>query len=274
MSNYIKIPNQRIQSIEKRSKLKMITAYALIRSQIKDATNTASYCEKDLAALCNVTERTMVTYIQDLQTEGLIRVIDKKQGKSQYPYNVYLLGYIEDDFSMIKPELLFDPLLEADQKGLLILLKSHCHAGTNHMDFPTIEEVSKTLHIDRDRLSIMIAGLEKLKYVRRIGNTLIITNDNVLMFYKEDDCFNNAYLLIYNFCLLKNVVPPIKGDKHTFVNNIGRILESFPTQELLARALISRFKVLPPDVSLSYFCEGLCNIHYPKKPKKYLKITM
>ena len=273
MSNYIKIPNQRIQSIEKRSKLKMITAYALIRSQIKDATNTASYCEKNLAALCNVTERTMVTYIQDLQTEGLIRVIDKKQGKSQYPYNVYLLEHIEDDFLMIKPELLFDPLLDADQKGLLILLKSHCHAGTNHMDFPTFEEVAKTLHIYRDKLSKMIAALEKLKYVRRIGNTLIITNDNVLMFYKKD-CLDITYRLIYNFCLLKNVVPPIKGDKHTFVNNIGRILESFPTQELLARALISRFKVLPPDVSLSYFCEGLCNIHYLKKPKKYLKITM
>lgn len=74
MSYYVKIPNQGIQRIEKRSKLKMILAYALIRSQIKDDTNTASYPEKDLAAICGVEERTMVTYIQDLQTAGLIRV--------------------------------------------------------------------------------------------------------------------------------------------------------------------------------------------------------
>ena len=273
MSYYIRIPNQGIQRIEKRSKLKMIVAYALIRSQIKDSTNTASYPEKDLAALCNVEERTMVTYIQDLRAAGLIKNTNKKHGESDHPYNVYQLEYIEDDFSMIKPELLFDPNLDAEQKGLLILLKSHCHAGTNHMDFPTFKEAAKTLHIDRDKLSKMITTLEKSKYVRRIGNTLIITNDNVLMFYKKD-CFDIAYRLIYRFCLLKNVVPPIKGDKHTFVNNVGRILESFPTQELLERALISRFKVLPPDVSLSYFCEGLCNIHYLKKPKKYLKITM
>lgn len=273
MSYYVRIPNQEIQRIEKRSKLKMILAYALIRSQIKDDTNTASYPEKDLAAICGVKERTMVTYIQDLQTAGLIRVIDKKQGESQYPYNVYLLEHIEDDFLMIKPELLFDPLLDADQKGLLILLKSHCHAGTNHMDFPTIEEVAKTLQIDHDRLSKMITVLKELKYVRRIGSTLIITNDNVLMFY-EKDCFDAAYLIIYRFCLLKNVVPPIKGDKHTFVNNIGRILESFPTPKLLANALIKRFKILPPEVSISYFCEGLCNKHYLKKPKSNLKFTM
>ena len=119
----------------------------------------------------------------------------------------------------------------------------------------------------------MITTLEKSKYVRRIGNTLIITNDNVLMFY-EKDCFDIAYLIIYRFCLIKGVVPPIKGDKITFTNNIGRILESFPTPELLAKALMNRFKTLPSEVILSYFCEGLCNIHYLKKPKTHLKFTM
>ena len=273
MSYYVKIPNQGIQKIEKRSKLKMILAYALIRSQIKDDTNTASYPEKGLAAICGVEERTMVTYIQDLQTAGLIKAIDKKHGESPYPYNVYLLEHIENDFSMIKPEILFDPLLDADQKGLLILLKSHCHEGTNHMDFPTFEEVAKTLHIYRDRLSKMITTLEKLKYVRRIGKTLIITNDNILMFYKKD-CLDVAYLTIYRFCLIKGVVPPIKGDRITFGNNICRIHDSFPTPELLANALIERFKTLPPEVSISYFCEGLCNKHYLKKPKSNFKFTM
>ena len=264
MSYYIKIPNQGIQRLNNRRKLKLIAIYGLIRSQIKDNTNTASYPEKDLAEMCGVDVRSIITYIQELQSMGLMRIIGKKKGEYPYPYNIYEFDHLEDDFSMITPNLLFDPNLDIEYKGLLILLKSHCHEGTNHMNYPSNEEVANELKIGKEKLSNMVGVLEALKYVKRIGYSLIIIDPNILMFYDTRDPYNIGYKIIYDFCLSKGVVPPIKGESRN--ENLCQILAMFPP-ELLMEELPKRFKKLPPIISLDYFCQGLRNTHKSNKQK-------
>jgi len=266
MSNYIRIPNRAIQSLKTRNKLTLIVVYAYIRSQIKDSTNTASISEQELAEKCGVCLRSVGNYIQELKKEGLITVIDKKQGKSEYPYNVYRVEFPEEDFSMIKPELLTDSSLTTEQKGLLILLKSHCHEGTNHMNYPSANKIAPLLNIGRIKLGDMIKELLTTGHLLQIQQFLIIIDPNILMFLNPTSD-NLAYETIYAFCLLNGAVPPIRGDRRTYTNNIYRILESYPTPPLLSKALQERFINIPPNVSLGYFCEGLCNKHYSKEKK-------
>ena len=78
------------------------------------------------------------------------------------------------------------------------------------------------------------------------------------MFYDTRDPYNIGYKIIYDFCLSKDVVPPIKGESRN--ENLGQILAMFPP-ELLIDELPKRFKNLPPNISLDYFCQGLRNTH-------------
>lgn len=266
MSNYIRIPNKAVQNLTTRDKLTLIVVYAFIRSQIKDASNKASITEEELKERCHICLKSAWNHIQTLKKVGLIKIVEKKKGESQFPYNVYLVEFPEDDFTMINPDLLTDPNLSTEQKGLLILLKTHCHEGTNHMDYPSHNQVHDILKINRDKLSKMISLLQDMKQVKIIGKSLIITNENILMVY-DANCFDVAYLIIYRYCWLKGVVPPIKGDRSSFTNNIGRIIELYPTKQMLAKALLTRCKNLPSNVSLSYFCEALCNAHFLKRER-------
>ena len=273
MSTYIRIPNRIAQLLTTRDKLTLIVVYAYIRSQIKDASNTASITEEELAERCQTCLKSAWNHIQSLIDVGLITIVKKQQGEAQYPYNVYKVEYPEEDFAMIKPELLTDPNLSTEQKGLLILLKIHCHAGTNHINDTSERQVHKILKIDRYKIGQIVKQLDALGHIKIIGRTLIITDKNILLYQKEDPC-DEAYMIIYKFCLLKGVVPPIKGERKSFFENMSTICENFWTKEMLAKALIERFRSLPSKVTVSYFCEALCNKHYLKKEREKLTFKL
>lgn len=265
MSNFIQIPNK-IQGITSNAKLQEIDAYGLIRSQIKDNSYTASITEKELAELGGWCEKTSWHYVQDLQKVGLIHIIEKKKGKGDHRYNVYKMAKLDVDYSIYSPSFFSDPSLDSKQRGLIMLLKSHCISGTRHMPYPSHDAVSKKLKMNRDVLSEDIGELKKLRQVRMIGKTLVLTNPNILLAEDMKDYKNWAYEIIYRFCLVKGVVPPTKNETES--KNLGLIAADYPDPRSLLKALVKRFKSLPPVVTLSYFAQGLRNMHAEKEPPK------
>lgn len=266
MSDYIQIPNK-IQDITKRSKLKEIYAYGLIRSQIKDNSYLAILPMRELAVLGGWDEKTSRNYVADLMTVGLISDAgDKKCQNSDHRYNVYKLEKLTKDYSLYRPDFFSDPNLTPEQKGLLMLLKSHCIPGTRHMPYPSNDAIRKILQIDRGVLGEIIRELIRLRQVRMIGKTLVLTNPNILLATDMTDYRNWTYEIIYRFCLLKGVVPPTKNDTES--KNIGLIAAQYPDPRSLLTALVKRFKTLPKQVTLSYFAQGLRNIHAKAEPPK------
>ena len=134
------------------------------------------------------------------------------------------------------------------------------------MNYPSANKIAPLLNIGRIKLGNMIKELLTTGHLLQIRQSLIINDPNILMFLNPTSD-NLAYETIYAFCLLNGAVPPIRGDRRTYTNNIYRILESFPTPSLLSNALQKRFINIPSNVSLGYFCEGLCNKHYSKELK-------
>ena len=265
MSNFIQIPNK-IQDITSNAKSKEIYAYGLIRGQIKDNSYTASITEKDLAKLGGWCEKTSWNYVQDLEKVGLIHIIEKKKGKGDHRYNVYKLPKLDKDYSIYNPSFFSDPSLDSNQKGLIMLLKSHCIPGTRHMPYPSHEAASKVLNKDSDVLRKDIGELKKLRQVRMIGKTLILTNPNILLAEDMTDYKNWAYEIIYRFCVEKGVVPPTKNETES--KNLGLIAAQYPDPRSLLTALVKRFKTLPKKVTLSYFAQGLRNTHAKAEPPK------
>lgn len=265
MSNFIQIPNK-IQDITSNAKSKEIYAYGLIRGQIKDNSYTASITEKDLAKLGGWCEKTSWNYVQDLEKVGLIHIIEKKKGKGDHRYNVYKFPKLDKDYSIYSPSFFSDPSLDSNQKGLIMLLKSHCIPGTRHMPYPSAEAISEKLKMDSDVFRPRMRELESLHQVKKIDKTLVLTNPNILLAEDMTDYKNWTYEVIYRFCLLKGVVPPTKNETES--KNLGLIAADYPDPRSLLKALVKRFKSLPPGVTLSYFAQGLRNMHAKKEPPK------
>ena len=261
MSIFIQIPNM-IQKLKGNSKLEDIYSYALIRSQIKDNTYTACITEAELAQRGGWGEKTSYNHIKRLIAACLISIYEMRENSSRdHRYNVYKLDYLEQDYSIYNPNFIDDPSLSSKQKGLLMLLKSHCFPGTNHLEYKSTQALSKILGMDRKPLGRMIKELERMHQVRIIDKTLILLNQNILLSQKKDDRDNWTYETIYKFCLEKNTVPPMRETrKNTWMINWAEL-----TPEQLDKDLHERFHTLPRSVTLAYFAEGLTNNHYTKK---------
>jgi hypothetical protein len=272
MSDFIQIPNK-IQKISKQCRFEEALAYGLIRYQIKDDSYLVSISEKELAELGGWSERTSENYIADLEAVGLIALHGKKRsGKVGHPYNVYKLEKQDKEFSIYKPAFFLDPNLTREQKGLLMFLKSYCIPGTRHMPFPSYSSVASTLSngskrkIDSDRLHNLIRGLTEQGQAVMINENLVLTNPNILLATDMTDYKNWAYEVIYRFCVAKGVVPPTKNDTES--KNLGLIVAQYPNPRTLLTALFRRFKTLPKKVTLSYFAQGLRNMHAKAEPPK------
>lgn len=265
MSDFIQIPNK-IQEITKKSKAQEAYAYGLIRNQIKDNSYTARISEIELAKLGGWSERTSRSYVKDLKEVGLILSIEKEKGKGDYSHNVYRLEKQNKGYSLYRPDFFSDPNLTSGQKGLLMLLKSYCIPGTRHMPYPSAEAISKMLKMDSDVFRPQLRELESLHQVKKIDKSLVLTNPNILLATDMTDYRNWSYEIIYRFCLLKGVVPPTKNDTES--KNLGFIAADFPDPRSLLTALVKRFKTLPKQVTLSYFAQGLRNMHAKAEPPK------
>jgi len=259
MSLYIQIPNEGIHKLNSRRKLKDIAAYAYIRNETKIG-NTASLTMEDLSKSLGCAVRSAWNYKKDLEEAGLLITIGKKHG-ADHKYNVYSFPNLTVDYSIILPGLLESPTLTSDQKGFLILLKTYCKAGTNHLDFINYESLAATLHMDDENLKELLKSLDG--HIKFIGNTLVITNPYIL-YVKNDTTNNIIYKTIYEFCISKGVVPPEKNDFQKM--NMSIINGKYANPDQFKEILEQRFPSLPPTVTLSYFAMGLNGIKY-EKPK-------
>ena len=134
MSTYIQIPNS-ITQLTKRCKHEEALVYAIIRNEIKDKSLKASIPEKQIADIVNMSERTVNSYVSDLKESGLLIVAERKQGGSEYPYNVYQFNQLKEDYFVILPPILFDNNISPKLKGLLLFIKANCWSGTNFLRY-------------------------------------------------------------------------------------------------------------------------------------------
>jgi Mn-dependent DtxR family transcriptional regulator len=265
MSSYIQIPNSIITKLTKRSKQEEALVYAIIRNEIKDKSLKASIPEKQIADIIKMSERTVNSYVSDLKKVELLNEPERKQGKSGYPYNSYQFEYLKKEYFYLLPQFLEDKNISPKLKGLLLFIKANCFKGTNYLTFNKKEELHKLLHVGRNQLLADLKELESKSYIRYIGNSLHIINENFLLFW-DQDMDNVTYKIIYDFCLEHDRVPPTKKvDGRNKDKALSWIVGAYTDDyERLRNDLNERCKNLPENLSLEYFCQVLRN----KKPTR------
>lgn len=269
MSKFIQVPIEIITKLTNRCKHKEAFVYAAIRSQIKDGTRTASYPMANLAKLCNVDERTIYNYIDSLMCVGLFSLLDskKKQLKGDHRYNIYLFPYIKDNCMLINPSFIEDESFTTEEKGVMLFIKANCYNGTNHFLFKSMAELKAKIGVGKN--STVIKDLEYKGFVRIIGKAIIITND-AFPLYLNGKPENYIYHLIYNYCLYKGVVPPIKEERALFYLKT-KYSDGYTR---LKEDLLCKCKNLPNEISLNYFCMALLNMMPEKRSNLDLEFTM
>lgn len=298
MSNYIQIPNSITTKLTKRSKQEEAFVYALIRDQIKNSFKQTSYSQSKLVdffieegVILNDEqrvnkERTINNYIASLKNSGLLKVIGKKKGGSDHRYNVYQFDYITDDYFILLPQFLCDKNISPKLKGLLLFIKANCWNGTNYLTFNgRTTDLPTKLGVGKNQLKDYLEELEVKGYIRYIGKSLHITNDNFPLFL-IDDMDNITYKIIYDFCLSKNIIPPIKDvDNRGKDKDLSRIVGEYQNEcdpsdkeqrpyGRLIKALQTRCVNLPETVTLKYFCQVLCNKKPPKDALQCLDVIL
>jgi len=263
MSDYIRIPNA-ILKLTERCKHEEALVYAIIRSQIKDNSHKASISQEQIAAIINMTERTVNSYVSGLKNVGLLNEPERKQGDSKYPYNVYQFNQLKKDYFIILPPILFDNNISSKLKGLLLFIKANCWSGTNYLKFGgKTTDLAKKIGVGKN--SGYLNKLESKGYIRYIGNTLHIINENFPLFLNQE-MDNMTYQIIYDYCLEHDSIPPVKNvDGKGKDKALSLIVAKFTNDyDSLRNVLEERCKRLPKQPSLEYFCQVLVN----RKPTK------
>lgn len=273
MSDYIRIPNA-ILKLTERCKHEEALVYAIIRSQIKDNSHKASIPQEQIAAIINMTERTVSSYVSDLKDSGLLKVTERKRGESEYPYNVYQFDELKKDYFMILPPLLCDNNISPKLKGLLLFIKANCWSGTNYLKFGgKTTDLAKKIGVGKN--TGYLNELESKGYIRYIGKTLHIINENFPLSI-NNDMWNIIYQIIYDYCLEHDRVPPIKKlEGHRKDENLSYIIAEYTTDyDRLRNALNERCKNLPENLSLEYFCQILRNKKPTREDKVYTPLIL
>ena len=265
MSDYIRIPNS-ILKLTERCKHEEALVYAIIRSQIKDNSLKASIPQEQIAAIINMTERTVSSYVSDLKVSGLLKVAERKQGESGHPHNVYQFDELKKDYFMILPPLLYDNNISPKLKGLLLFIKANCWSGTNFLLFNGMTtDLAEKLGVGKNQIKGYLEELNSKGYIRFIGKSIHIINENFPLFY-INDMDNMTYQTIYDYCLEHDSIPPIKnvdskGKDKALRLIVGKFTNDY---ESLRNVLEERCQKLPEHPSLEYFCQVLVN----RKPTK------
>ena len=266
MSTYIQIPNSITTKLTKKSKHEEALTYAIIRNEIKDKSLKASIPEKQIADIVNMSERTVNSYVSELKNVGLLNEPERKQGKSKYPYNSYQLEELTKDYFIILPPILKDNNISSKLKGLLLFIKANCLKGTNYLHYNgETTDLASTLKVGKNQIKGYLEELNSKGYIRFIGKSIHIINENFPLFY-INDMDNMTYQTIYDYCLEHDSIPPIKnvdskGKDKALRLIVGKFTNNY---ESLRNVLEERCQKLPEHPSLEYFCQVLVN----RKPTK------
>ena len=136
----------------------------------------------------------------------------------------------------------------------MLFIKANCYYGTNHFHFKNMAELKAKIGVGKN--SAIIKDLESKGYIRIIDKAIIIISE-AFPLYLNKKPENNIYDIIYNYCIYKGVVPPMKDiDSMCLFYLKTKYIDG---QTGLKEDLISKCKNLPCDVSLNYFCKALLN---------------
>lgn len=288
MSTYIQIPNSIKTKLTKKSKQEEALVYALIRNQIKDNSFKASFSQSKIVDYFieenrtlndqerEYKERTIHNYVSTLKDVGLLKVIDMKKGASDYRYNVYKFDYLQEDYFYLLPPFLKDKNISPKLKGLLLFIKANCLNGTNYLHYNGITtDLASSLKVGRNQINGYLEELKSKGYIRYIGKTLHIINENFPLFWNQD-MDNIIYKIVYDFCLEHDRVPPIKrvdgkGKDKALCWIVGAYTDDY---DRLRNALNERCKNLPENLSLEYFCQVLRNKKPTREDKVYTPLIL
>lgn len=288
MSDYIQIPNSITTKLTKRSKHEEVFVYATIRSQIKDSSLHASYPQSSLVDFFIqdektisdekrlYKERTINNYVAELKKDGLLEVTERKQGESEYPYNVYKFEELVEDYFMILPPFLHDNDISPKLKGLLLFIKANCWSGTNYLLFNGMTtDLAEKLGVGKNQIKGYLEELKSKGYIRFVGKSLHIINENFPLFY-INDMDNMTYQIIYDYCLEHDSIPPVKDvDCKGKDKALSLIVAKFTNDyDSLRNVLEERCKSLPEYPSLEYFCQVLVNRKPTREDKVYTPLIL
>ena len=261
MSNYIQVPNEIITKLNKKSKHKTAYLYVMIRNEIKDKKREASIPELELSYKLKLDEKTIYNYIMELEEVRLISNISKrKQIDGDRRYNVYHFPEIKGDNFIVLPSYINDTSLTAEEKGIMFFIKANCDKGTNHFHFKSMAELKAKIGVGKNSNALKV--LQSKGYVKIISNAIIITCD-AFPLYLNGKPEDYIYETIYNYCLYKGIIPPIKNSKSLFLLKTKYI----DGKTGLVEDLLNKCKNLPNEVSLDYFSKALVNMIPEKKPQ-------
>lgn len=268
MSNFIQVPNEIITKLTKKSKHKEAYLYVMIRNEIKDKKGEASIPESELSYRLKLDEKTIYNYIMNLRELGLISSISKKQqSNGDMRYNVYHFPQINGNNFIVLPSFTEDANLTTEEKGVMLFIKANCEKGTNHFRFKSMTELKMKIGIGKN--STLIKDLVRKGYVRLIDDAIVITNESFPL-YLKDSTDNNIYHIIYDYCLYKGVVPPLKEERALFY-----LKTKYPDGHTgLKDDLLCKCKNLPNEISLNYFCMALLNMMPEKRTNLDFDFTM
>ena len=264
MSNFIQIPNDITTRLTKRSKYKTAYLYMYIRNQInkdRDTMNAKEKTKLKYGEALNLDEKTIYTYIKELNNVGLISGIGKDWG-IDHRYNVYHFPEINGDNFIVLPSLIDDTNLTIEEKGVMLFIKANCYNGANHFHFKSMAELKAKIGVGKN--STVIKDLESKGEIRIIDKAIIIISDAFPPYLNENPK-NSIYDIIYKYCIDKGVVPPMKDIDSNCLFYLKTKYTDGSTG--LKKDLFNKCKNLPSDVSLNYFCKALLN----KMPEKHIK---
>lgn len=254
MSTFIQIPLN-LTTLDTKSKFTEIYTYFLIRSQIKDSSYTASISEAELAKTLSVSDTTIKKYIKDLKP--YFHSVTLTKGSGTFPYNVYHFTKLIKDYSVALPSLIMNTELSPEEKGILIKIKLMCNKGTNYITYKAKADLVKIVGIGKNQINKKLQPLLDKGYIWFIKNTLHVTTKYFPLGNTEGESMysirNYIYETIYKFCVLKQVVPPLRDNKA-----LGYLMAKYPEKDnSLLQALNERCSTLPDSVSLDYFVMAL-----------------
>lgn len=274
MEKYIQIPTMFNSNTDK-CRLRMLYVYALIRNEIKDSSLTAIIPQEKLSIMSGVSTTTINNYIDRLRQEGYIENTIKVPVKEGYYYNKYKMPYLKE-YGIIKPDLLESDLIEAVDKGLLILIKLNCQYGTNVLEYTSINSLAKQLKVSRNTLKDTLQKLCDKGFLGLHNGWLNLSQKYFPLYVKPKD-INIAYKGIYDYCIINDCIPPYKdyNDKSGTDSMLKMIFDccqgykGLEGYEAVLAKLKDRCKNLPYKINFAYLKKALLNVD--TQPKQELK---
>lgn len=269
--------------------------YAYIKSRMNYKTSIAdNVTEKEISEKLGISLSTVKRSVSRLKNNK--NLIDKVISNnviaegSYKTYNKYHVAKCNEDFFYIYNSFFNDDMNIAKAserikiKNFLLKLKAICKKETNkyisespYLDGLNKAELSKKLGIiDTKTLNKYLEMAVNAGQIKYITNGLLILNKSIIPDFKKDDTDTRIGLIIYDWCIDNDVVPPDRNDeikimedgsvrrKNSLLLEIAGKLGYMKDEEI--RSLLTN-RITSEEITLEYIAKVL-NIKNKKKKEE------